>query len=194
MNKFLNLNNLSEKKKIDLLINLLKNKKIAIVIKTDTVYGIISKSAETIGKAKLRNIKEKKIIQFISKINQIENNLPTQLSSILKNFWPGPLTLIYKKIGYRIPDHKLLIEVINKIGPIYASSANITNNPVISNIKQAQKEFKNSEVLIYFADEKYPENTKNKASTIFDWDNLKIIRKGSINKKEILKAMEQNNS
>jgi len=55
--------------------------------------------------------------------------------------WPGPLTIVvYKKrivpklvtgggktVGLRIPDHKTILELLKKCGPIAATSANISD-------------------------------------------------------------------
>ena len=75
------------------------------------------------------------IYNFIKDINPIEKIL-------IDNFWPGPFTIIFNKtnlvpdiltsglgtVGIRMPNNKVCLDLINKLGsPIATSSANISN-------------------------------------------------------------------
>ncbi len=160
---------------------LLKTKKFAAVVETDTVMGLISLNPKLIYTIKNRQ-PQKKLIFFISSINQIPN-FPSQYKKIITPYWPGSLTIIYNNISYRIPNHKKLINLIKLTGPIYSSSANISGcNPCIDYL-DSEKIFKKHFSQIIFVKGK---NLTNKPSTIIDLDKLKIVREGSINGKEIL--------
>jgi L-threonylcarbamoyladenylate synthase len=48
-------------------------------------------------------------------------------------FWPGPLTLVLATAGgtqaFRAPDHPVALELIRAAGPLFATSANVSDEP-----------------------------------------------------------------
>ena len=130
--------------------SILKNGGIGI-FPTDTVYGIGCDFLNVNSLIKLFEIKKRDfnkpinilvsnkemIYNFIKDINPIEKIL-------IDNFWPGPFTIIFNKtnlvpdiltsglgtVGIRMPNNKVCLDLINKLGsPIATSSANISNEP-----------------------------------------------------------------
>lgn len=128
--------------------SILKNGGIGI-FPTDTVYGIGCDFLNVNSLIKLFEIKKRDfnkpinilvsnkemIYNFIKDINPIEKIL-------IDNFWPGPFTIIFNKtnlvpdiltsglstVGIRMPNNKVCLDLINKLGsPIATSSANISN-------------------------------------------------------------------
>ena len=177
-----------------------------IFIPTDTVYGIAAnpyndKAIKRIFSIKKRSLSNSlvllcsnyKMAKKYAIFNRIANNL-------IKNFWPGPLTLILKKtnhskiskkwlsknntIGIRIPDHNVPKKIINKCNfPIFCTSANISGQKSYKNIKDIIKKFRNKKVSIV-------DGGKTKIgsdSTIIDVteNKINILRKGCINKEEL---------
>lgn len=169
---------------INEIVSALKNDKAAIVL-TDTIFGIICKKQELIYKIKHRNY-EKKIIKFINDIDAL--NMPKKYRDEMEKYLPGKLTFIYQGNGYRIPNDKLLLQLIKMVGPLYCSSANITNQSPITNINQSQTIFKEYEKEIFLIDKGAP--TKIFCpSTIIDLDKKIILRHGEIDGKKILKNL-----
>lgn len=165
----------------------IKNLKAAI-ISTDTVAGIVSLNKNLIYKIKKRSY-SKKIIKFISDVNQI-TDANEIVKKIAKNFWPGKLTIVFNKESYRIPNDDFLIKLINRTGPLYSSSANISGLVPINNELEAFKYFhKNKNDIIFIEGNYY---LKNKPSTIFDIDNNVIIREGEISYESIIKCISEN--
>lgn len=153
----------------------LKNNKVAI-INTDTVPGLISLNKKMIYKVKRRPL-NKKLITFISDVNQIENCTDI-IKNIANNFWPGNLTLIFNGISYRMPKNNFILNLINEVGPLYSSSANISGKEPIKSQKEAFDYFKKYKNDIIFIEGNY--SLHKQPSTIFDIDKCKILREGEI--------------
>jgi tRNA threonylcarbamoyl adenosine modification protein (Sua5/YciO/YrdC/YwlC family) len=69
--------------------------------------------------------------------------------ALARAFWPGPLTLVVPAsqdapatlsadgtIGVRVPDHPLALEVLERTGPLAASSANRSGSPTPSTLAE----------------------------------------------------------
>lgn len=173
------------KSEISSIIFELKNLK-SIIVSTDTVAGLLSLEKQKIYDIKKRD-KSKKIITFISSVDQIQNP-SKQLLDIAKDFWPGPLTVVFNKISYRIPNDEFILELINEIGPIYSSSANLSGEKPVENLFDAIKYFERNKNDIIFIEGDYYLNKC--ASTVYDLDNKKILRKGAIKNEQLKKYIK----
>lgn len=142
------------------------NKDDVIIFPTDTVYGIGANIHSSKGLNKIFEIKkrptDKSLIILCANIIQLEEivgPLNKQVKVLVDTFLPGGLTLILKSnlelaneitrgkstIGVRIPNHPVALELLEKIGPLATTSANISgepsatiieaSNPVISSVK-----------------------------------------------------------
>jgi tRNA threonylcarbamoyl adenosine modification protein (Sua5/YciO/YrdC/YwlC family) len=119
--------------------------------------------------------------------------------TLVKKFMPGPLTLVAKKrnlpdelcretIAFRISSNKFATGMTKKLGnPITATSANISGDEPIYEIKKIKLQFKNKADLIIDAGNL----EKRKPSTIYDTISRKILREGDITKSQIEKALSQ---
>lgn len=166
--------NIYNEKQIELIINSL-NSGMCGFVSTDTINGLICKSKELIYKIKQRDF-NKEIILFISKI-EIINNLDKKQIMFLKEFWPGPITIIKDSISYRMPNVPLLLEILNKMEYLYCSSANISGKEVIKEYKDAIEIFNKYKKDIFIISNKC--ETINIPSTIINIDSWKIIREGA---------------
>ena len=107
--------------------------------------------------------------------------------------WPGALTVIFKKknnafdyltsnkdsIGIRIPDDRLLNEILNKIDfPLAQTSCNMSNEKELENADEIYEKF-GDKIDLIIATEK---DLYNKPSTIISIvdDSISIIRQGNI--------------
>tara|TARA_Y100000590_G_scaffold102975_1_gene117080 strand:+ start:9788 stop:10387 length:600 start_codon:yes stop_codon:yes gene_type:complete len=168
---------------------------------TDTVYGIgcdpfNKNSIARIFELKKRN-NEKKFpilgfsIEDLEKI--VEFNSKSKI--IAERFWPGQLTMLLPirkeisekienngKLAVRIPNDQCLLSILKKCKLIVGTSANISGEDSIRDFHEYILKLPEIDILV--------DGGKIKSlgeSTIidFDHDNLKIIRDGSITKKEI---------
>ncbi len=143
------------------IINLLKNDGVG-VIPTDTLYGLVGsafskKAVEKIYELKNRNEK-KSLIILISSIDDLKKfgvEIKEKAKIFMQKFWPGKVSIVLsfnnKKLDYldrmggtlafRFPDNKDLIELLEKIGPLVAPSANPEGKEPAKNIEEAVKYF-----------------------------------------------------
>lgn len=178
-----------------------------IIYPTDTVYGVggvlKEDTLKRIYEAKTRNFSSPLIalVSSLKKVNEIaiindENR--EKIEKLIDKFWPGGLTIILKKkdkvpaimvsngdtVGVRMPNLKKALEIIESAGGILATtSANISGEATPSSFNELSPIFK-ERVDIIVDGGKCPIGT---ASTIIDMSKseIKILREGSISKKEI---------
>ena len=138
------------------------NKNKIVVSPTDTVYGICcnafnKKAVRKIFKIKERR-KDKQISIFAENLEKAE--CYSVISSREKNFLKNPkITSVLKakkpkdfpkeivskngKIGIRIPNHVFLKNILKKVDfPLTGTSANISGNSELIDIKEVLKQFK----------------------------------------------------
>ncbi len=117
-----------------------------IAFPTETVFGIGAllskpKAIRKIYKIKKRP-KSKPLQVLVASMKQAKElgKFDAKALTFAKQRWPGPLTLVvYKtnkvpklvlggtnKVGLRIPAHRTILNLIRKVGPIVATSANIS--------------------------------------------------------------------
>lgn len=159
----------------------------AVILPTDTVWGIISLEEKNIYQIKQRSL-SKKIVTFINDIKLL--NLPSYMENEVSKYWPGGLTIIYKQQGYRIPKSKALLALLDRVGPLKSSSANISGEEPITSIKQAHEVFKKWEYQLVLADDKDFKLSKI-PSTIIDLDRLIVLRQGAIDGNKILDKIKK---
>jgi L-threonylcarbamoyladenylate synthase len=117
-----------------------------VAIPTETVYGLAAniydeKAIHQIYSLKKRP-KSNPLIVHIGNCDQLDllvKNVPKEVASLIQAFWPGPLTLLLEKsdlvpsyitagsdkVAVRMPNHTLVLELLNLIDfPLAAPSAN----------------------------------------------------------------------
>jgi L-threonylcarbamoyladenylate synthase len=145
------------------LIKVLKENGV-VVMPTDTIYGIVGKAQNESTVNRIYAIRkrnpDKPCIILIGDMNELEkfSVFPTEEQKIkLKEFWPGPVSVILdcaeekfsylhrgtKTLAFRIPAPKALKDLLLKVGPLIAPSANTEATPPPLNIIGAKKYFGN---------------------------------------------------
>jgi len=134
------------------------------VLPTDTLYGLVAsiyskKAVEKIYKIKERD-KSKALIVLIHSLKDLEKfwiKVDRDQAKILKKFWPGGVSILLSckspkfkyihrgtnEIAFRMisKKHRGLYDLIKKVGPIVAPSANKEKEKPAENIKQARGYF-----------------------------------------------------
>lgn len=192
---------------INKIIDVLSKGEIAI-LPTDTVYGLTG-DATNIKAIRLANdikkrVKPQPLIILVSSIEMLKKytkNINDLQLDIINKYWPNKLTILFEKndllsdeltassiyVGIRMPDNKVLLDLINKYNkPLLSTSANIHNENVITKISLLEPEMKNNVSYIYDAGE-----LSNTSSTLIKVQNnkIKILREGEL-KSQILKDFE----
>ena len=122
-----------------------------VAFPTETVYGLGANALNNnavlaLFKAKNRPIDNPPIIHIANtkQVYQLAKEVPQSAEILMKQFWPGPLTLIFKRseiiskeitadldtIAIRMPKNNIALALIQQSGtPIAAPSANLSGSP-----------------------------------------------------------------
>ena len=116
-----------------------------VAIPTETVYGLGAsinspEAIEYIFELKGRPRTNPLIVHAanLEQAKSLFSNFPAELEVLANQFWPGSLTLVLPKsnkvsdqitagkntVGIRVPNHPILLKVLEQTGPIAAPSAN----------------------------------------------------------------------
>lgn len=169
-----------------------------VVCPTDTVYGLLADATNEKAVKKLLKIKKRrtqkpipifvKDLKTAKRLAQINKNQ----EKFLRKVWPGKVTIVLKRknklpkilfaerktIGLRIPDYKIINQLLFIINhPLTGTSANISGKSPSTKIKEVISQFKNQKFqpdLIIDAGNLKP----GKPSTVLDLTILppKILR------------------
>lgn len=166
---------------------------------TDTVYGVgcLMNDCEAVKKIyelKHRS-KDKPLAVLAGSIDQILPFIekPTdEVMELMKKYWPGALTIIFNKnknycneinkefstIGFRIPNSKVALDILNKFGVMATTSINLSGSAPLNDLNTIKLEFKDK---IDFLIEDIEESS-DVSSTVIDatTPNFKILRTGSV--------------
>jgi L-threonylcarbamoyladenylate synthase len=122
-----------------------------VAFPTETVYGLGAdalnpKAVLALFEAKKRPLDNPPIVHVenINDVYKLATQVPPKAEKLMKEFWPGPLTLVFKHsnivpdvtvagldtIAIRIPQHKIALALIRESNlPIAAPSANLAGKP-----------------------------------------------------------------
>lgn len=149
MNKmqYFKIKNLKEENKINNIAKMLKNGAI-VAMPTETVYGLFVNALDKEAVGRLFDIKErslqKALTYHVASIKDIRNLalvVPAYAETLIEKLLPGPLMFLFKKqsrvpdnitgnskkVGIRIPNNEITLEILKRVGaPVVGSSANIS--------------------------------------------------------------------
>lgn len=179
-----------------------------VVIPTDTVYGLAADAFSAKGVEQLLAMKGRDrtspppvLIPKVETMSALATDLPLIANQLAAAFWPGALTMVLKAqlsldwdlgdtrgtVALRVPDHKITLALLEDVGPLAVSSANLTGEPAAVTAQQAADYFK-EKVPVYLDAGSSP---KGEASTILDLSQvrdgqpIRVLRKGAISLERI---------
>lgn len=179
------------------LIKLLKNGKIG-VIPTDTIYGMVGSALNPEAVEKIyflrKRDKDKPFIILIYSLGDLKRfgiKLTKKQEEFLKKIWPNPISVVLpcpgerfsylhrgtKSLAFRVPKNEKLLEILQKVGPLVAPSANHEGKKPAQIIDEAKKYF--GEKIEFYVD---AGTIKSEPSTIIQLNNhglWKTLRQGS---------------
>lgn len=112
-----------------------------IAFPTDTVYGVGVAGVRPDRLGALFELKarpvDRRIPMLVANLGQAVDaggEADARVSLLAERLWPGPLTLVLptssgETQAFRVPDHPVALALIREAGPIYATSANISDQP-----------------------------------------------------------------
>jgi L-threonylcarbamoyladenylate synthase len=122
-----------------------------VAFPTETVYGLgadalNAAAVQALFEAKKRPLDNPPIIHVenINDVYRLATQVPPETEKLMRTFWPGPLTLVFKRssivpdvtvagldtVAIRMPQHNVALALIRASGcPIAAPSANLAGKP-----------------------------------------------------------------
>lgn len=173
-----------------------------VAFPTETVYGLgvqflNEEALEKLMEAKNRDY-SKAITLMVADKKEIDDYayVNDDARKIIDAFMPGMLTLVFQKresvddvmtngkktIGIRIPDHSLVLQLLQQAGPMLVTSANLSNHPNTTTTKEVLEQLDGRIDLVVDG-----KTTDAVASTVIDVSGkeIKILREGKITKDQI---------
>ena len=176
----------------------------AVVLPTETVYGLFAKALDKKAVDHVYQLKrrprDKALNLNVAHLDDILNfskNQPPYLQKLVDSFLPGPLTIILEAndkvpywvnsdlttVGFRMPSHPVTLELIREFGPLIGPSANISGQDSGVTYKEILQDFNQN--VLGLEDDAF---LTGQDSTIIDLSGskVKILRQGSITREDIL--------
>lgn len=176
----------------------------AVVLPTETVYGLFAKALDEKAVDYVYQLKRRPRdkalnlnVASLADILNFSENQPPYLQQLVEKFLPGPLTIILKAndnvpdwvnsdlttVGFRMPNHPVTLELIREFGPLIGPSANISGQASGVTLKEILKDF--DQEILGVEDDAY---LTGQDSTILDLSGSKarILRQGAVTREDIL--------
>ncbi len=176
-----------------------------IVYPTETLYGIGADARNSAAVRKVIAAKRRQdarpilvLADSIEMVQMLTAEIPQAAFALMKRFWPGPLTIVFKAaagipeeiaqgsgtIGIRIPDNTFCIELLKMCAcPITSTSANVSGEPAprtVADIRRALGEG----IDLYIDAGMLPESKPSTVISIVE-DPPKLIREGVISFEDV---------
>jgi L-threonylcarbamoyladenylate synthase len=180
-----------------------------VVFPTDTVYGVGGDAfnqfaTERIFQAK-RRPRALPLPVLVARPRQawaLCSEVPKQAADLVAAFWPGALTLILPqadglsldlgetkgRIAVRMPAHDDLLDLIAMVGPLAATSANISGAGTPSTVEQIASDL-GDEVSVYLDGGPAKADVPSTIVDLTRW-RPKIVRAGAIASESITSVLE----
>ncbi len=176
-----------------------------VIFPTETVYGIGTNGLDEKAIKKLYEVKQRPLNKPISllvnsfdMINEVAKDITDLEYTLIKKFFPGPLTIILKKkdivpdiltansdtVGIRMPANEIALKLIEYASvPIATPSANISGKPSGTNPKDIIKDF-NGKVDYFIDNGPTPIGLSSTIVQVINGTPY-ILRQGSITEEQI---------
>lgn len=134
-----------------------------VAIPTETVYGLAAHLSCESAIRKIFQLKGRPFsnplilhVGYREECAQYASHLPSGFSDLTEAFWPGPLTLILPikeelvppiaraglpTCAFRQPKHPIALEILKKVSPLVAPSANLSGIPSATRVEHVEQDF-----------------------------------------------------
>ena len=170
----------------------------AVVLPTETVYGLFAKALDEKAVNHVYQIKRRPRdkalnlnVASLEDILHFSKNQPTYLQKLVETFLPGPLTIILEandRVPYWVNSGLETVDLRRETGPLIGPSANISGQASGVTFEQILKDF--DQEVLGLEDDAF---LTGQDSTIIDLsgDKVKIIRQGAIKREDILTRLPE---
>jgi tRNA threonylcarbamoyl adenosine modification protein (Sua5/YciO/YrdC/YwlC family) len=134
----------------------------SIIIPTDTVYGIACDafSPEAVNgllglKGRGRHMPPPVLVGSFEDVERLVSVIPPGARDVMTKFWPGGVTIVFSvhedvvwdlgdtdgTVAIRMPDNDVALALLQRVGPLAVSSANLTGQLPAVNVSEAVEQF-----------------------------------------------------
>ncbi len=178
-----------------------------VAFPTETVFGVGVKFGDKEALDKLMEAKDrdysKAVTLMVPSKEDIEKYayVTDQARKIIDRYMPGMMTLIFKRkeevdsymtngketIGIRIPNDEYVLSLLESVGPMLVTSANLSGRPNTTTTLEVLRQLDGRISIVVDG-----KTTDNVASTVVDvsQEDIKILREGKIRKEDILEVLK----
>lgn len=165
------------------------------LLPSDTIYGLSARALDRGAVERIHALKDrspgKPMIVLISDIKMLDLlSISADQAGLAKDYWPGPLSLEFqapdapawlhrglKHFAIRLPDYPELRQLIDKVGPLVSTSANIEGQEPVSSVAEARRVF--GDKLDFLVDAGQLDNPPSTLAVVED-GRLKVVRQGAV--------------
>jgi L-threonylcarbamoyladenylate synthase len=164
-----------------------------VVLPSDTLYGLAASATSPSAVSRVYDIRRrehhKPVITLVSDIQDLANfqvEIAPRTKNVLNKVWPGPVSVIVaadgpalayihrgtNSIAFRVPNKPVLRDLIRRVGPVVAPSANLAGDVPATSVEEAYAYFGDA---VWYLDEG---PLTGAASALVDirGDELKVLR------------------
>ena len=165
-----------------------------VVYPTETVYGLGAdaldiEAVESVFEAKGRGRSDPLSMAVADLATVREYTRPTERErAFIEAFLPGPVTVVLERkpmvpdvltagserVGIRVPDHEVALELARQAGPITATSANVSGTGSARSVEELDEAIQDATAVVLDSGE-----TPGGGSTVVDLENDEIHRRGA---------------
>lgn len=176
-----------------------------VVLPTDTVYGVAADAFNTTGTRRVFGAKRRSrrfplpvLIRSPKQLLGLCSSVPDAADHLMAAYWPGPLTIVVPAdpglqwdlgdnrgaVAVRMPLDDLTLDLIRQVGPIAATSANLSGQPAATSAEDAHLQL-GELVELYLDDGQRGDLVR---STIVDVtrDEPEVLREGPLPTEDVL--------
>jgi len=166
-----------------------------VVYPTETVYGlganaVDADAVERVFETKGRDSEKPVSLGVPSVETALEYTNPTANErAFMHEFLPGPVTVVVERkevvpdvltagrdrVGVRVPDHDLALELLEAFHPVTATSANVSGTGSVRHLDELGEEIRDAAAVLVDGGE-----TPGGGSTVVDIEAGEIIRRGPL--------------
>lgn len=183
-------------------IEALKRPGAVLLVPTETVYGLVCRWNDKVAVERIYELKgrekAKPLALFIDSVDTLKKfdfHLNANAKKLASKLCPGALTVVVPTptgdtLGFRIPDHPFILELLQKIAyPLASSSANRSGEPNALNIDTALAMLDGEPDVVIDGG---AISSDQQASTVVMAleDQLKVLRQGPISETQLNSAIK----
>ncbi|MBO0854054.1 MAG: threonylcarbamoyl-AMP synthase [Nocardia sp.] len=178
------------------------------VIPTDTLYGITADAFDSAAVAALlaakrrgRDMPVQVLVGSWNTIDGLVYSVSQRARDLVRAFWPGGLSLVVQQapslawdlgdtrgtVMLRMPLHPIALELLREVGPLAASSANVSGQPAATTAEEARIQL-GDQVGVYLDGGPADHGV---ASTIVDLtgDTPRLLRAGAVTVEQVAEVL-----